>query len=551
MKKFILYANLIIALFLAAGMLTGFMTGPENTRVSSAGVISVDMSDVEFDEYGYAVKKIPVDADQLRGESLCMISTHVLFKVYMEGELIYEYSPEIPRVSGVSYGNEIHTVPIPNFSGHSEIVIECEELGDFNWAGFSDAYFMSERDYIRGIESKEIWKVVICIFTFLAGILFVLAGISYEEGSFKLEAASLGAMAMVLSTWIVTGTNYFIYIIGNPFAVRILNYLSLMFLPLTALTYVACLLDRERTKSIPIVMVFTLISIVANIICVMIMGMDYHSTLIFTHVSFVFSVLCAVYILIRALKDKTIKDKEHMVTFIAFSFLTLSGVLDLVMYYVQHSKDMARFSSFGLLIFMIIMGIFEIRRFINVTQESKEIAVINRMAHVDGLTGLLNRRAFSEYEEEILGKIGLRCMFVQFDINNLKIVNDSYGHSAGDEFIIGASEAIFDSFGRYGKVFRTGGDEFVCIMTREEMNKIFDASGRKAESTEKAFNFCKDRMYDKILEYNNNNNPPIKLEVASGFAECVIGEDKLNLMEQLADKRMYEDKKKLKGTAAG
>ena len=48
------------------------------------------------------------------------------------------------------------------------------------------------------------------------------------------------------------------------------------------------------------------------------------------------------------------------------------------------------------------------------------------------------------------------------DVNRLKIVNDSQGHAAGDELLQGAASCMKKCFDSCGKVYRTGGDEFIA-----------------------------------------------------------------------------------------
>lgn len=88
-------------------------------------------------------------------------------------------------------------------------------------------------------------------------------------------------------------------------------------------------------------------------------------------------------------------------------------------------------------------------------------------SHTDELTSLYNRRA---YEDDVYELQAIPNEFVYFalDVNGLKVVNDTIGHAAGDELIIGASECIRKGLGAYGKVYRTGGDEFVAIVYVEE-----------------------------------------------------------------------------------
>ena len=81
---------------------------------------------------------------------------------------------------------------------------------------------------------------------------------------------------------------------------------------------------------------------------------------------------------------------------------------------------------------------------------------------VDPLTGILNRYA---YEKALSRVHSDKEDFVVFsiDINGLKRTNDSLGHQAGDELICGAANVISDVFDKYGKCYRTGGDEFIAL----------------------------------------------------------------------------------------
>lgn len=54
-------------------------------------------------------------------------------------------------------------------------------------------------------------------------------------------------------------------------------------------------------------------------------------------------------------------------------------------------------------------------------------------------------------------------VYASIDVNGLKVVNDEIGHAAGDELIKGAADCMTKAFASYGKVYRTGGDEFVSI----------------------------------------------------------------------------------------
>ena len=160
---------------------------------------------------------------------------------------------------------------------------------------------------------------------------------------------------------------------------------------------------------------------------------------------------------------------------------------------------------------------------------------MEKLAYNDGLTGLLNRLAFTQEENSIREKVAGKFVLVQLDINFLKQVNDNYGHAEGDRFIIAAAELINDTFGRYGKCYRIGGDEFFAILDGKHSEEDYDKATRLFEG--------------KIKEVNDRNEFRIPLCIAYGKAVYVPGTRVFDEAEKEADKLMYENKKILK--AAG
>ncbi len=106
---------------------------------------------------------------------------------------------------------------------------------------------------------------------------------------------------------------------------------------------------------------------------------------------------------------------------------------------------------------------------IGLMQESltKEIDIIRSHAYLDGLTGMNNRTAYTEYlqilEKKLTENPDMVFTVAVFDINQLKVINDDFGHDAGDKLIIEISGAISEAF-EGTRIYRTGGDEFVAIL---------------------------------------------------------------------------------------
>ena len=92
---------------------------------------------------------------------------------------------------------------------------------------------------------------------------------------------------------------------------------------------------------------------------------------------------------------------------------------------------------------------------------------LQRLADTDPLTGLLNRRRFSsELERHLVwaGRYGARGALLVLDIDNLKAINDTHGHLAGDNAIVGTAKLLRERARASDFVARVGGDEFAVLL---------------------------------------------------------------------------------------
>ncbi len=104
----------------------------------------------------------------------------------------------------------------------------------------------------------------------------------------------------------------------------------------------------------------------------------------------------------------------------------------------------------------------------------------------DELTGLLSRRAYSGVLKELdkAGELPKDLVAFEIDVNGLKMVNDRYGHAAGDELICGAARCIENVFSGVGRCFRAGGDEFVVVanMSKGQVKEALADLDRESKS---------------------------------------------------------------------
>lgn len=104
-------------------------------------------------------------------------------------------------------------------------------------------------------------------------------------------------------------------------------------------------------------------------------------------------------------------------------------------------------------------------------------------ALTDQLTGIGNRRAFDQYVGSLQERTDFPIAIISADCDDLKQVNDTYGHLVGDEYIRMAALAILTALPDSATVFRTGGDEFVAMVpdhTASEAEQLLEAIRKRA-----------------------------------------------------------------------
>jgi diguanylate cyclase (GGDEF)-like protein len=125
----------------------------------------------------------------------------------------------------------------------------------------------------------------------------------------------------------------------------------------------------------------------------------------------------------------------------------------------------------------------------DVMERDEQIGRISITAYKDALTGIGNKAAFNRDVEALAAEIetgAARFGMVMVDLNDLKYVNDTFGHEAGDEYIKGCCAVVCELF-KHSPVYRIGGDEFVVILKSEDYEQRAALLDKLAASFERSF----------------------------------------------------------------
>lgn len=167
-------------------------------------------------------------------------------------------------------------------------------------------------------------------------------------------------------------------------------------------------------------------------------------------------------------------------------------------------------------------------------QQKKENELI-KLSLTDDLTCLYNRRGFftlMEQQLKMARRMKTPILLLYADIDNLKAINDTFGHNEGAKAIIDAANILKSTHRDSDIMARLGGDEFV----------VFPVGAKENDSE-----VIKARLQKNIDAHNNKDNRCYKLSISVGIKEFdPLSPHSLEDMLHQADLLMYEDKKNKK-----
>ena len=185
--------------------------------------------------------------------------------------------------------------------------------------------------------------------------------------------------------------------------------------------------------------------------------------------------------------------------------------------------------TYGLVMSAGLLIIISIISYLSMNRASEPY--FKKLAYTDFLTGYENRMAFEQKLREC-GKIadrGEHVTLIICDVNNLKVINDTQGHKAGDTYIQKTADIIASKIKKIGSLYRIGGDEFAAIIAGSNDNDI-------------------NALMQELREEKSIAIRGQPFSCACGAATFTPGTDKsLRDVFKRADEAMYKEKKRQKG----
>ena len=237
--------------------------------------------------------------------------------------------------------------------------------------------------------------------------------------------------------------------------------------------------------------------------------------------------LVAIYAFISAFRARESARRRK----IAIALLSLFMAIAIIL---QACFPLMPLYAMGFLFGICLLHTFVIRD--EMTNRLQELNETKHRISLDPLTGTHSKYAYIDAEARVEDGIADRSIqhfaVVVFDINDLKKVNDTYGHDAGDKYIKECADLICEYY-KGVPIYRVGGDEFATILLGKDYEK-------------------KDEYLTKFeRRVNKNKRERSRIIISSGMAEFVTDRDtSLIQVFTRADREMYARKERLKRTPA-
>lgn len=443
--------------------------------------------------------------DLSRDMALCVETYGETLRACIDGEPVYQYG----YINETPYGGILgwvvwNCIDIPRAAAGATITLEItspygapvDDIYAITY-GTKSAIVFHYLDAFRVTLVLSLAGIMLGLFFILVALVLIWKRIEVNSRSFLY----LGLFLLISSLWILAVSGILQMFTGAKAAAYMLAAVLFWLMPLPMVLYVQEITTGHR-KSLNI-FCFAYMLIFLGVLLLHVLNIvEMWYSLLGAHVLIVFCIL----LLLRVCFDELSQRHNVEVRETIWGILLLmafSGLAFLRFYAGYGNKQFVDYYGMGIFFFVALMAVSGVRRGLDMFYASVRAMAFKKMAYMDTMTQMSNRAAFNETMEEIPRRENgaSSLAFVVLDLNRLKAVNDTLGHTAGDEVLRRSAECIRNAFEHLGQCYRIGGDEFAILIKDKNEAEIKAAI---------------DNLYAVIEAHNYDEE--IKVSMACGYA---------------------------------
>ncbi len=462
---------------------------------------------------------------RLDNHTFVFYTKHQTVDIFEDGTLVYSLR-EANSIFGGTTGNVWNIYTPSNTCSTLEIRVK-RIFPSLKMLDVSFLYGSGVSIY-RYIILKSLPEITLSFIIFVIGFYLIMHWSFFSKHSRNNSyMLSFGIFSSILGLWTIFKSDFFLIVIDNPIFIYFGSYVILSLLPVPFILFVRNYFMVREKKFCNVLCMICQFNILLSLF-LQITGLAcYRETAFIPAILMVIEVIYLIYVTIKRLTTRKPDRRVYMNAYGLFS-LAFGLSVTIVFYFFRFSHLMV-LPVTCFLVYCAFLWYGVSMDNMDLQFEARRLEIYKELAIKDILTGLNNRNAYEQRMSNIIEKKNYGI--VSFDLNYLKEVNDSHGHSSGDHYLTKAAMIIKQLFSPIGEVYRIGGDEFcVLIPHADEVNLpvyLYELHLREEEAGLIAGAF--------------------PIQIAAGYAIFDPNTDRnLEDTRDRADQQMYEDKKRLK-----
>ena len=399
---------------------------------------------------------------------LTLYVDHSAINVLLDGESIYKKGSPDSLMLGYGYLN----IGLPVDYAGKTVSVELDLIEGQNVSVIQPPVINNVRSLSHNFVVKNSIYLVIDIAIIIISLTLMFIGAAFSGIAQSLSRlVYLGMAFFLMGVWEMCNYNL-VSIFSESLVLKgYMEYISLYFSPFfIAVYFYSEFFGQESPRT---VLAYRIILGLQGAFPFVAMALHFTGILGFPvllpvfHIILIVNILMVMVVLVRqALQKKS----SHRSLIIGLIIMIVLGLIDIVRFnvfkYLNQNQydDYASYLLIGFFLFLVAMVLDFLFNQQRNLYKLAQAEAMDKLAHIDIMTGLANRRRCEEVFEELKGSSAV-FEIISIDINYLKVANDQYGHQEGDRLLTDFAEILKKSVaGTDAIAGRMGGDEFAIII---------------------------------------------------------------------------------------
>lgn len=486
---------------------------------------------VQEDEYSKSYY-FDVGSKSLGGQGIAFFTNHQNVTLYCNEARFYERL-EKDSLWGHTTGSVWNFVHLPYETTEVRIVLEQV----YDSYEMKDLYILAGNDreiYISLLKDSAFAMACSVVIGVIGVALFIVWLVVRKRTAAVANVFYLAILSMLFGLWSFNETIGATILFKDRVACSFMAFVLLKMMAPTFILFAREFSGEEQGTVWEVASRFMVVEAIITISMHMVGIMDLKESVLSTHIIVVFSMAYTIGIISKAFYRR--KITEHVKIYVFAGIVVVIAATAVFYDYYLGGNHMDVAGRFGFFVFAILASSQTAMQAIKMMEKGKYAAIYEELAITDTLTGLYNRNAYQIDTNKIEELTGF--LILTFDLNDLKVCNDTKGHTEGDHYIVTAAKMIERLLAPYGRCYRIGGDEFCSIVRNGATCPVEDLL-LKLEMEQ--------------VKYNAGMTPngyPIRIAAGYAMYDAELDEN-IEDMRERADTNMYRNKRQIKEAEQG